>query len=341
MLTGDHLAATPTKQDVPPLPAAPDLCTAYVEWLDYLRSEKRVSAHTFDAYAREGRTFILFLARHLGEPPDLAALNDLRPADIRAFLAAHHQGRVNRSMARLLSSVRAFYRFLHKTRRIDLSAVTAIRAAKLPHSVPRPVSPDAAREMIDHSAERSEPGWVRARDVAVVTLLYGGGLRISEALGLDRAALPQGTQATDPARWATFETLRLIGKGKKERIVPVLPQVRLALSDYLAAAPFAPPGDAPLFRGVQGGRLSPRIVQRLVATVRTNLGLPDRVTPHALRHAFASHLLAAGADLRAIQELLGHASLSSTQIYTEVDTTTLLKAYKAHPQHKDDMPEES
>ncbi len=331
----DHAAPSPAPQDLPPLPAAPDLSAAYKAWLDYLRSETRVSPHTFEAYAREGRAFILFLAGHLGGPPDLASLSALRPTDFRAFLAAHRETRVNRSMARLLSSVRAFYRFLQRTHGTDMSAVAAIRAAKLPHTVPRPVSQDAAGAMIDLSDHLHPSRWIRARDVAVITLLYGGGLRISEALGLNRGAVPMGTMAVEPERWARWEVLRLRGKGNKERIVPVLEPVKAAMSDYLGAVPFGAGSDEPLFLGARGGRLNARIVQRLVQTLRVGLGLPDTVTPHALRHAFASHLLAAGADLRAIQELLGHANLSSTQIYTEVDTSALLEAYKAHPQHKE------
>ncbi len=325
----DTKAADPA--DAPPLPARDDLSAAYGAWLAYLRAEKRVSDHTLEAYGAEARRFILFLADHLGGPPGLAALDELKPRDFRAFLARHRESRTNRSLARLLSSVRAFYRYLHRHHGTDMSAIAAVRAAKVPHTLPRPVSPGRAQEMIDEAGATHDEDWVQARDVAVVTLLYGAGLRISEALELNRGHAPAGTMASHPEDWRAWQALRVRGKGDKERIVPLLPVIGLALSDYLTRQPYPLTQESPLFVGIRGGRLGARQVQALVAEIRRRLGLPDRITPHALRHAFASHLLAGGADLRAIQDLLGHAHLSSTQIYTEVDTEHLLSAYQAHP----------
>ncbi len=320
----------------PPLPVQNDLGAAFTDWLAYLKAQRRVSPHTLDAYIREGRGFLFFLSGHLGGPPGLDDLNTLRPADIRAFLASKRQDRETRSLARLLSSVRALFRFLHRHHGVDMSAVGAIRTPKVPHSLPRPVSAQAAQDMMAVAGADQREEWVRRRDVAVVTLLYGCGLRISEALGLDRGTVPAGTADGHPQAWARFESFRIRGKGNKERIVPVLDPVKHALSDYLALVPYGLTDEDPLFVGVRGGRLDASTVQRMVRTLRRGLGLPERTTPHALRHAFATHLLANGADLRSIQELLGHEHLSSTQIYTEVDTGALLAAYRAHPQARDE-----
>ncbi len=318
------------------LPAHRDLQAAFADWLQYLASERRISPHTAEAYARDGRDFIVFLARHLGEPPALAHLDALRPADFRAFLASiRNDGRQNRSVARTLSAIRTFYRFLKQVHGIDGAAINALRAPKKPHTLPRPVTVESAFDLIGEAEAWDERAWVGARDGAVLTLLYGAGLRISEALSLNRGDVPVDTPSTHAEAWARWEVLRVLGKGDKERIVPVLAAVREAIGRYLDLVPHVLEADDPLFVGIRGGRLGPRAVQDITAKARAVLQLPETATPHALRHAFATHLLAKGADLRSIQELLGHESLASTQVYTEVDTEDLLSAYEnAHPRDR-------
>jgi integrase/recombinase XerC len=286
-------------------------------WLD---GERRASAHTIAAYGRDVAFFLDFLTEHLGETPGLASFSQLRPADFRAYLA-HRAARVERgSIARGLSVVRGFVRFLDRRGLASSSALLALRAPKLPRSVPKALTVTDAAEMIGAPADMVASVWQAKRDVAVLTLLYGCGLRISEALGLKRSDAPQG------------DLITITGKGQKQRVVPVLPAVRAAIADYLAACPYALSGDGPLFVGARGGPLAPRPVQRRMEALRTALGLPETATPHALRHSFATHLLGAGGDLRAIQELLGHASLSTTQRYTSVETERLLAVYEsAHP----------
>jgi integrase/recombinase XerC len=300
--------------------AGEDLRAAIASWMNRLAGERRASAHTIAAYGRDLAFFLDFLTVHIGEQPTLAMLSGLAPADFRAFLA-HRAAHVERSsVARGLSVVRGFFRFLERSALVSSPALAVLRAPKLPRTVPKPLSVADAAEMIEAPSVAAAEVWQAKRDIAVLTLLYGSGLRISEALGLARAAAPLGAQIT------------ITGKGNKQRLVPILPAVREAIAAYLAACPYPLPPDGPLFVGARGGPLSPRIVQRQMETLRRALGLPETATPHALRHSFATHLLAGGGDLRAIQELLGHASLSTTQRYTSVDSARLLDVYEAaHP----------
>ena len=300
--------------------AGEDLRAAIGLWTAWLGGERRASAHTLAAYGLDLAQFLDFLTEHLGAPPSLGSLGGLLPADYRAWLA-WRAARVERaSIARGLSVVRGFMRFLERRGLASSPALAVLRAPKLPHAVPKPLSVADAAEIIDAPEALVASAWQAKRDVAVLTLLYGCGLRISEALGLTRGEAPAG------------EAITITGKGRKTRVVPVLPAVRQALADYLAACPYPLSRDGPLFVGARGGPLHPRLVQRRMAMLRAALGLPETATPHALRHSFATHLLSGGGDLRAIQELLGHSSLSTTQRYTAVDTERLLAVYeKAHP----------
>jgi integrase/recombinase XerC len=292
-------------------------------WLRYLGDERRYSAKTLEAYQRDVRQFLAFLAGHLGGAPSLKELAALTPADVRAFLAARRRAGVgSRSLMRALAGVRGFARYLEKSGKGKVGALSAVRAPKIGKTLPRPLPVAAARRIAetDLAGDDREP-WIATRDAAVLALLYGSGLRISEALGLKRGDF-------DGARDAVTVT----GKGGKQRMVPVLPQVQKLVADYVALCPYDLPADRPLFVGAKGGPLSPRVIQLAMARLRGALGLPETATPHALRHSFATHLLARGGDLRAIQELLGHASLATTQIYTEVDAERLIEAYRsAHP----------
>ena len=320
-------AVAPQRKSAPPgvapdpPPAAADARAAFDEWMRRLAHERRASAHTVAAYRRDLAAFFSFLAAHLGGAPALADLAALRPADFRGYLAHRRgEGLGAASMARALSAVRSFFRFLEREGRVHNPALGTVRTPKRPRAVPRPLAVGDAREALAQAADGAGAGWIRARDTAVLTLLYGCGLRISEALGLDRGVLPLG------------RSIVVVGKGGKQRMVPVLPVVREAVDAYAAAVPFALRPSDPLFVGVRGARLQPGIVQKRMRGVRAALGLPDSATPHALRHSFATHLLAAGGDLRSIQELLGHASLATTQRYTEVDSARLLEVYDAaHP----------
>lgn len=289
-------------------------------WLDWLESERRAAAHTIAAYRDDAGRFIAFLAAHHGAAPSLAMLAGLTPADFRAYLAARRgDGVAGVSNARALSALRGLFRWLDRNGVVRNHALQQIRSPRLPRPAPRPLSADDAGALLDDAGDERAP-WIAARDTALFTLLYGCGLRIGEALALARGVLPLG------------ETLRVLGKGGKERIVPVLPAVRAAIDAYIAACPYPGGRKDPLFLGARGGRLNPGVVQKRVRTLRARLGLPDTATPHKLRHSFATHLLAGGGDLRAIQELLGHASLSTTQRYAEVDEAALLAAYgRAHP----------
>ncbi len=300
---------------------SPAARTALATWLDHQKSLRGASPNTIDAYARDVAGFIAFMTEHHGEAQGLAPLARIEVSDMRAWMAFTRGRDVGaRSLARKLSSVKSFYRWLSDREGFDASAVLSARAPKYTRKLPRPVSPDAARDVIDLVQTHHPEPWIAARDQAVVTLLYGCGLRISEALGLKGRDLPLGS------------SLRIIGKGGKERIVPVIAPAIHAVERYLHLCPYPAEADDPLFRGLRGGALSPRGVQKLMAQVRAQLGLPSTATPHALRHSFATHLLNAGGDLRAIQELLGHASLSTTQAYTAVDTAHLMDVYrKAHP----------
>jgi integrase/recombinase XerC len=296
-------------------------------WLDQLAGQKRSAAHTLTAYRADLALFLEFLGRHLGEAPDVAALVALRPTDLRAFLAARaSEGDGNATRARRLAAIRGFLRHVAQHQGGTAEALAGLRGPRLRPPVPRALSVAAARDVAAHIGEVREsgralhPAMQAARDVALFTLLYGCGLRIAEALALDVRDAPRTDQA-----------LRVIGKGSKERLVPVLPAVREAIAEWLRHHPDPTP-DAPLFVGARGGRLQAAIAQRGMRDYRRLAGLPEHATPHALRHSFATHLLGAGADLRAIQELLGHASLSTTQRYTKVDAAGLLATWRrAHP----------
>ncbi|MFY9895601.1 MAG: tyrosine recombinase XerC [Xanthobacteraceae bacterium] len=306
-----------------PSSVAPKVAAEIEAWLRHLGDERRMSPKTVEAYRRDVLQFLGFLAGHLGGAPSLKELAALAPADVRAFLAARRaQGIGSRSLMRTLAGVRGFARFLERNGKGKVGALAAVRAPKIGKTLPRPLSVAAARSVTDPdlaAGDEREP-WLAARDAAVLALLYGGGLRISEALGLKR---------TD---FGSRDTVTVTGKGRKERMVPVLPQVAKLIADYVALCPYDLPQDGPLFVGAKGGPLSARVVQLSMARLRGALGLAETATPHALRHSFATHLLARGGDLRSIQELLGHASLATTQIYTEVDAERLIEAYRsAHP----------
>ena len=301
--------------------AREDAKAAATAWLDRLAHERRASRHTLDGYARDLGAFLKFLAGHLGEAADLAALAKLEPADFRAFLAARRaEGLAASSNARALSALRGFFAHLAREGLAENPHAAALRGPKLPKSVPKALTAADAAAALDID---DDVPWIAARDKAVLSLLYGAGLRIDEALSLNADALPLG------------ETLRVLGKGRKARDVPLLPEVRDAIAAYLRLRPPSTGNTAPLFVGVKGKRLRAEIVQKRLRALRLDLGLPDTATPHALRHSFATHLLGAGADLRAIQELLGHASLLTTQRYTAVDAERLLDIHAAaHPRAK-------
>jgi integrase/recombinase XerC len=286
---------------------------AIAGWSDFLRRDRRRSLHTVRAYVATAERLAAFLQDYQGGPPDLSRLD---ASDLRAFLAhRRNDGIGNASAARELSAVRGFLKFAGGD-----GAVPRLKGPRVPQGVPRPVSPDEAVALAEDVADQAGQPWIAARDWALLLLLYGAGLRIGEALGLTGTVLPFG------------QTIIVKGKRDKTRMVPLLDPVREALDAYVALCPYPPTRDEPLFRGSRGGALNPAIVRRSVRAARGRLGLSDRTTPHALRHSFASHLLARGADLRSLQELLGHASLSSTQVYTSVDTAFLLDVYKnAHP----------
>jgi len=286
-------------------------------WHRHLANERRRSPHTVRAYVASAGRLLDFLTAQHGAVPGDAALSALPAAELRAFLAHRRsQGIGNVSAARELSAVRAFLAFIGG----EEAQVPVLRGPAVKKGLPRPISPDEVIALAEDVSENARAPWIAARDWAVLLLLYGCGLRISEALSLKGRDVPAG------------ETLRVTGKRGKTRIVPILPQVREALADYARACPFAPGADEPLFRGARGGPLDPAIIRKAVREARRRLMLPERTSPHALRHSFATHLLGRGADLRSLQELLGHASLSSTQIYTQVDAAHLLDIYRnAHP----------
>jgi len=309
--------------DRPLINAAPDVLAVVERWRRHLASERRLAAKTVEAYSRDVGQFLSFLTAYRGGPPRLADLAELTTTDVRAFMAARrNQGVGSPTVARGIAGVRSFVRFLERSGSANGAALRAIRLPRRKRTLPRPLAPAAARAVTARANALDEEPWIAARNAAILTLLYGTGLRISEALAITRGEAPRRLN----------DALRVRGKGGKERIVPVLPVVTAAIADYLRQCPYAPGPGGPLFVGARGGPLSPRIVQRAMVKLRSALGLPDGATPHALRHSFATHLLGAGADLRAIQELLGHASLSTTQIYTAVDSERLLAVYeKAHP----------
>jgi integrase/recombinase XerC len=298
---------------------------AVEDWLAYIGTERQLAAKTSEAYERDLRQFLAFLASHFNRLPDMQQLLALHARDVRAFLASRRsEGVGSRSLARTLSALRMFYKFLERRGHGKNDAIRAVALPKLPHSVPKPLTAPKATALVDGAdiAASDQPEWIIARDTAVLALLYGSGLRISEALSLKRKDAPLKGR----------DMLRVMGKGSKTRVVPVLGIAREAVELYLKHCPMRLGSEDPLFVGAYGKQLSPRIIQLRIARARVALGLPETATPHALRHSFATHLLGAGADLRAIQELLGHASLSTTQGYTEVDREHLLKTYEnAHP----------
>jgi integrase/recombinase XerC len=307
------------------LPGAPDTRREASAWLAALARERRLSPKTVEAYGRDLRQFVTFLTVHLGEAPGIRDLLSLKPLDLRAFMAARRKkGVESRSLMRQLAALRSFGRHLEREGFGAPSAFSAVRTSRIAKNLPRPLSPTNALALTDtelRAGEAREP-WILARDAAVLALLYGAGLRISEALGIRREDAPIGS----------VDTVTVTGKGAKRRSVPVIEPIRRAIQAYLTLCPFHLPAQGPLFVGAKGGPLSPRIIQLAVAELRGALGLPDSATPHALRHSFATHLLGRGGDLRAIQELLGHASLSTTQMYTKVDAARLMAVYEAaHP----------
>jgi integrase/recombinase XerC len=305
------------------LPLGRDLRDAVDAWLAHLAQERGRAENTLEAYERDIRQFLGWLRGKLGYSPCMADLAALQAKDFRAFMAARRRTKfAGRSLARTMSGLRAFFRWLESAEIVTNRALAQVASPKVPHGVPKPLTVDKAAAVVDGGGE-AELDWVAARDVAVLLLLYGSGLRISEALAIARKEAPTGEGR---------EVLRVTGKGGKERLVPVLPLTRQAIARYIALCPYPLAPAGPLFLGAKGGPLSPRIVQLVMERLRAQLGLPDTATPHALRHSFATHLLSAGADLRQIQELLGHVSLSTTQVYTEVDRERLLAVYdKAHP----------
>ncbi|MGE3245934.1 MAG: tyrosine recombinase XerC [Beijerinckiaceae bacterium] len=307
------------------LPVSLHLHAELEAWLDHLRYARKYSAHTLEAYRRDTGQFFLFLSGHLGARADVADIAGLSPLDLRSFMAARRMaGAQNRTLARSLAALRSFAKHLERRRLASATVFNSVRSPKLSRTLPKPVSASAAVQLahVDLRAGEEKPDWVIARDAAVIAMLYGCGLRISEALGLTRSEAPVGDT----------DMLAITGKGGKTRHAPVIAPVRQAIEEYLVRCPFDLPPGGPLFVGVQGRRLSPRIIQLVIERLRGALGLEASATPHALRHSFATHLLARGGDLRAIQELLGHASLSTTQLYTAVDSNRLLEAFRsAHP----------
>lgn len=314
-----------SNESATPLPARADVLAMVDTWRRWLRVEKAASAHTRRAYEGDVTRFLTFLAVHLGRAPALTDLGDLGLSDLRAYLA--HRARSGASIvsrARGLSGVRSLFAFLDREGVLHAPAVWATRQPKRPHTLPRPLSEPDTHAVLDTVAEIAVESWVQARDRALLVLLYGSGLRLGEALGLNIGDLPPLDR--DGA------VLTVLGKGSKQRTVPLIAPVRQALGAYLDLVPFARTKDAPVFRGIRGGRLDQAVAGKQMRQARHLLGLPETATPHALRHSCATHLLAHGGDLRTIQELLGHASLSTTQKYTEVEASQLLAVYdRAHP----------
>jgi len=303
------------------LAAADDLAAILPRWRDWLTIERQFSDHTVTAYLGDVTAFLGFFAGHRGHPIRLRDLAEAGLADFRAWLARKtNAGATATSRARAISALRNFFNWLDRSGILHNPKIGALTTPKLPRTTPKPLPIADAAILLEAAETFVEEPWIGLRDRALFTLLYGCGLRISEGLALDRGALPLG------------ESLKVLGKGRKERVVPVLPAVAEAIADYAAACPYGGGKDAPLFVGAKGKRLDPAIAQKAMRSLRSQLQLPDTATPHALRHSFATHVLGGGGDLRAIQELLGHASLSTTQRYTEVETEQLLSVYRdAHP----------
>lgn len=308
------------------VPAGRDTRQTLFDWFQHIAIERDLSSHTIEAYSRDIRQFFEFLNHYLGAPPQIHHLADLKAKDFRAFLVERRDNAASsRSLARTLSAIRMYFKFLEQTEICSNDALQSVALPKIPHSIPKALTEDKALELVaDHasSGNSDAPDWIGYRDAAVLTLLYGSGLRISEALNLNRRDAPINGR----------DSLVITGKGRKDRMVPILPITTEATNLYLDLCPYSLSSDGPLFVGARGNRLSPRIIQLLMQNMRQKLCLPETATPHALRHSFATHLLGNGADLRQIQELLGHASLSTTQVYTEVDRKRLLNVYEsAHP----------
>jgi integrase/recombinase XerC len=320
---GSHAADPGLRQSaaILALPVAAEVRAAVEAWTGWLDGERRLAANTLDAYRGDLVAFLGFLSGHLGGPPDLRALAELAPADIRAYLAwRSREGYERTSTARAMATIRSFFRFLDRRGLAHVPAVHAVRTPRILRSVPKPLTERDALDAVATVADLSDEPWIARRDIALLMLLYGCGLRIGEALALARHQAPTG------------DTLLVTGKGGKQRVVPVLAIVREAVAAYLAACPHDFGDRGPLFFGARGGRLDPAVAQKQMRRLRALLGLPETATPHALRHSFATHLLAGGGDLRTIQELLGHASLSTTQRYTEVDSARLVAVHRAaHP----------
>lgn len=328
--SGQRAGLPPEEPDGTPVlqVGAADLRAEAANWLTWLGRERNYSGHTLEAYRRDLTQFLAFLAAHFGGSPSLADFAAITPADIRSFMARRRsEGVESRTLLRSLAGLRSFARFLERRGKASASPFSAIRSPKKPRSLPKPVAAQAACELTrtECRAGESRPDWVLARDAAVMGLLYGAGLRISEALSLTRAEAPVGYR----------DQVTITGKGNKMRSLPVIAPVRRMIETYLEICPHVLAPGGPLFVGVKGGALSPRIIQLTVQRLRSALDLPETATPHALRHSFATHLLGRGGDLRSIQELLGHSSLSTTQVYTAVDSARLLEAYRsAHPRAK-------
>jgi integrase/recombinase XerC len=305
---------------VSPFHLAPDAAAAAQAWSKSLSAERRMAAKTVEAYTRDLTQFGAFLRDHFGEPANIQALTELTLSDFRSFLARRrNDGLEPRSLARQVSSIKSFFTHAERNNLFHNKAYGAIRAPKLPHAIPRPLNEEKAAKLLNDDQPEQQEAWIAARDKAILWLLYASGLRISEALSLTPSILHDNP-------------MTITGKGNKQRLVPLLPETKEAIETYLTLCPFPLARSEPAFRGAKGGPLNARMIQLLMERMRGALNLPDTATPHALRHSFASHLLGNGADLRVIQDLLGHASLSSTQIYTEVNRTHLLEQYrKAFP----------
>jgi integrase/recombinase XerC len=320
-------AETPISRDPPwddplliaiPLPATADLTPLLRDWIGWLANERRASRHTLLAYARDLSAFLEFLRDYHGEEASRTLLESLTASDLRAYMANRLSGGLSKaSLARALSTLRNLYRWFDREGYLTNPVPRTVRAPKQPQSIPKALTETEAMDTLALSSDLQDEPWLAKRDLALFTLLYGCGLRLGEALELDRRDLPRG------------ETMMITGKGRKDRIVPLLPVVLEALADYLEACPYEGGPETPVFLGSRGKRLNPGVVQRQMRRLRAALGLPESATPHALRHSFATHLLAQGGDLRAIQDLLGHASLSTTQRYTKVDAARLAAIHKA------------
>lgn len=317
------------KAAAPPIELAsadPSIAQEMARWLSHLGAERRLSPKTLEAYGRDLRQCLDFLCAHWGERVTLARFAALEATDVRAFMAMRRADDIaGRSLMRALAGLRSFGRFLEREGKGKVGALSAIRAPKVAKSLPKPLPIASAKRLADADERAGEEreSWILARDAAVMALLYGSGLRISEALGLKRREVPRPGEG---------DVLIVTGKGNKTRMVPVLQNVLALVQDYVAMCPYPLPAEGPIFVGARGGPLSPRIIQLAMERLRGALGLPDSATPHALRHSFATHLLSRGGDLRAIQELLGHSSLSTTQVYTGIDAERLLEVYaSAHP----------